>query len=202
MKQILRRTGRCFVCLRKNHMSRERRSTMMCNKCNERHNVSICSRGQGRPLESNGIIRPTDTVQPTSQALVNLPSNPVATITASLYCNDARTPALLQTARASVCKVNNHPTETRDVQVIFDCGSQRSYITDEFRNQLMLDSICTDTMLIKTFGSENCSSQVCDVELVVLLQIRESMKMSLLSVPLISESISGQSIFMPLALTV
>jgi len=59
----------------------------------------------------------------------------------------------------------------------------------------MLDSICTETMLIKTFGSENCSSQVCDVvELDVLLQTGGSMKMSFLSVPLICEPISGQSI--------
>ena len=116
-KQILRRTGRCFVCLRKNHMSRECRSTMKCNTCNGRHHISICSRGQGRPPESNGTVRPTDsnsTVQPSSQALVNLPSNPVATTTTSLYCIGARTPVLLQTARASVCKVNN-PTETREV---------------------------------------------------------------------------------------
>jgi len=50
-------------------------------------------------------------------------------------------------------------------------------------------------MLIKTFGSENCSSQVCDVvELDVLLQTRGSVKMSFLSVPLICEPISGQSI--------
>ena len=59
----------------------------------------------------------------------------------------------------------------------------------------MLDPICTETMQIKTFGSENCSSQVCDVvELDILLQIGGSMKMSFLSVPLICEPFSGQSI--------
>ena len=32
----------------------------------------------------------------------------------------------------------------------------------------MLDPVCTETMLIKTFGSENCSTQLCEaVELEV-----------------------------------
>ena len=32
-KQILKRSGRCFVCLRKNHLSRDCRSTMKCARC-------------------------------------------------------------------------------------------------------------------------------------------------------------------------
>ena len=196
-KQILRKAGRCFVCLRKNHMSRECRSTMKCNKCNGRHHVSICNSGQGGRQEPNNTLPKTDstsTPQPTSQVLVNSPSNHVPTTTASLYCIDARTPVLLQTARASVCKVNN-PNVSREVRIIFDCGSQRSYITDELKNYLTLDPICTETMLIKTFGSENCSTQLCEVvELEVSPQIGGSLKMSFLSVPLICEPISGQSI--------
>ena len=42
-KQILRKTGRCFVCLRKNHMSRECRSNVKCSNCEGRHHTSICS---------------------------------------------------------------------------------------------------------------------------------------------------------------
>lgn len=110
-KQILRRTGRCFVCLRKNHMSRDCRSMARCNKCNGRHHVSICSSGQGRQQALNNALPRTDNVStnstppPTSQALASSASNHVPTTTASLYCIDARTPVLLQTARASVCKV-------------------------------------------------------------------------------------------------
>ena len=202
-KQILRRTGRCFVCLRKNHMSRECRSTMKCNKCSGRHHVSICNSDQGRLPESSNTARGINsvtTVQPvsqapqTSQTVQNLPSKPVAVTTASFYCVDVSAPVLLQTARTFVCKVNN-PKDTREVRVIFDCGSQRSYITDELKNYLMLDPVCTETMLIKTFGAENCSRQVRDVvELEVALQTEGSMRMSFLSVPSICEPISGQAV--------
>ena len=54
-KQILRRPGRCFICLRKNHTSHECRSTIMCSKCNGRHHVSICGEGQPPSVGINSI---------------------------------------------------------------------------------------------------------------------------------------------------
>lgn len=45
-KQILRKSGRCFVCLRPGHVSRECRSRSRCSKCSRRHHTSICSGGE------------------------------------------------------------------------------------------------------------------------------------------------------------
>ena len=59
-KQILRRTGRCFVCLRKNHISRECRSMAKCTKSNGRHHVSICNGRQGRRQEPNNTSSMAD----------------------------------------------------------------------------------------------------------------------------------------------
>ena len=42
-KQILKKSGRCFVCLRRGHISRECRSKSRCSKCGGRHHFSICS---------------------------------------------------------------------------------------------------------------------------------------------------------------
>ena len=42
-KQALRKAGRCFVCLRRGHISRECRSHVRCPKCGGKHHVSICS---------------------------------------------------------------------------------------------------------------------------------------------------------------
>ena len=42
-KVALRKSGRCFVCLKKYHMSRDCRSRLRFGKCNGRHHVSICS---------------------------------------------------------------------------------------------------------------------------------------------------------------
>ena len=44
-KKILRNSGRCFNCLRKNHLSRNCHSKGKCKHCNGRHHTSICERG-------------------------------------------------------------------------------------------------------------------------------------------------------------
>ena len=47
-KQVLRREGRCYVCLKRNHLSRDCRSNTRCNQCNGRHHTSLCQRAQGQ----------------------------------------------------------------------------------------------------------------------------------------------------------
>ena len=42
-KDILKRSGRCFVCLKKNHISRECQSNNKCFKCGRRHHISLCT---------------------------------------------------------------------------------------------------------------------------------------------------------------
>ena len=41
-KQILRSSGRCFVCLRRGHISRNCRSRGRCRGCGGRHHTTIC----------------------------------------------------------------------------------------------------------------------------------------------------------------
>ena len=44
-KEILLKQGRCFVCLRKSHISHNCPSRIKCFKCGGRHHVSICTSG-------------------------------------------------------------------------------------------------------------------------------------------------------------
>lgn len=63
---------------------------------------------------------------------------------------------LLQTARAQV-----HPVEDTvfkvSTRILFDSGSQHSYISDMVRAKLQLKSIRSETIIIKTFGQDNDS---------------------------------------------
>ena len=43
-RRILQRSGRCFVCLRKGHISRNCRTNSRCTDCKGHHHISICSR--------------------------------------------------------------------------------------------------------------------------------------------------------------
>ena len=43
-KEALRKAGRCYVCLKKHHLSKDCRSNIRCQKCRGRHHVTICYR--------------------------------------------------------------------------------------------------------------------------------------------------------------
>ncbi|CAB4030686.1 E3 ubiquitin- ligase DZIP3, partial [Paramuricea clavata] len=52
-KQLIRKYGRCFICLKKGHISKNCSSNVNCNACGKRHHRSVC--------EGTGV--PTDHVQ-------------------------------------------------------------------------------------------------------------------------------------------
>ena len=202
-KLVLRRSGRCFVCLKKYHMSRDCRSRLRCSNCNGRHHVSICSE-TSRPINrvpkapvDSGLTThdwarnppAPQTAPPSGNSTSNFTSD-----TASLYCGSLKTPVLLQTAKAQVFRPD-HPQGTRNVQLIFDSGSQRSYITDKLKEALSLRPRQAKSMIIKTFGSSKGERQLCDVVSIGLYTKNESMiELSLLSVPSICEPLSCQPV--------
>jgi len=109
--------------------------------------------------------------------------------TSALNCRSAKVPVLLQTARAMVFKVND-PQRKVEARIMLDSGSQRSYITKEVAYGLSLAPKCSETMIIKTFGSQSEVKQVCDV--VSLLKNGRNMQLSFLTVPFICEPLSSQ----------
>ena len=91
---------------------------------------------------------------------------------------------MLQTAKTKVFKPD-YPQGTRNVRLIFDSGSQRSYITNKLKEVLSLRPRHTESMIIKTFGSSKGERQLCDVVSIGLYIKNGSMEeLSLLSVPL------------------
>lgn len=93
-KEIPRKAGRCYICLRKSQLSRNCRSALCCRTCRGRHHVSMCSRtnsdqGRQNPPSSRGS-RDEPPIPPSTGG--NAPS------TSSLYVG-SQTPILLQTAK-------------------------------------------------------------------------------------------------------
>ncbi|KAL5474873.1 hypothetical protein EMCRGX_G026896 [Ephydatia muelleri] len=80
-----------------------------------------------------------------------------------------------KTAKAQVFRQDT-PSSTVNTRIIFDSGSQRSYIVSRIRDLLALPTEMTERVLIKTFGSKVEKVQVCDV---VNLAIKTKNGMSL-----------------------
>ena len=54
-KSILRKNGRCFLCLEKGHLVKNCSINYQCNKCKDKHNITICE----GPRKSDPIERKT-----------------------------------------------------------------------------------------------------------------------------------------------
>lgn len=103
---------------------------------------------------------------------------------------------LLQTAQALIenRKTNGDGMRAR---VTFDSGSQKSYITQRARDQLNLPTISTDSLLIKTFGTDVTGhSTECDKVRVVIKNVNRwsSREIEAFVVPTICAPIGNQEI--------
>ena len=154
-KQILKRTGRCFVCLKKYHISRQCRSAIKCRRCGGKHHSSICTRAphSSKPPQVQNSAAPQQVLNPRAEEFKSA--------TTSMYAN-TNMGVLLQTARVQVFNPEQ-PQSPVTVRVILDGGSQRSYITCKARDTLHLPTVRQQRMLIKTFGSRLEEEHQCDV---------------------------------------
>ena len=194
-KRILRNSGRCFNCLRKNHLSRNCRSTSKCRHCNGRHHTSICAKEQEQetPKEqeekSPSLARPLD---PGATAFE--PGTKIDSRTPSLVCSIHGKAILLQTARAVIFNPMK-PKQTLKVRFLFDSGSQRSYMTDRVMKLLQLKSSGEQTLAIAAFGATQGQAKVCPiVSIGVCLRGYPNMALSLHVVPTICEPLLYQPV--------
>ena len=207
-KDILKRGGRCFCCLKRGHLGRDCRSLIRCSNCNGRHHRSICTKGLPPPLSSDTTTRtstastmnaPKQPPQSKSDQSSQVTLNPnAATFTgtvptsASMYaCTDKS--VFLQTAQANVYNPHN-PATVMKVCVILDSGSQRSYISRKVKNTLNLEPLNLQRLSIVTFGAKR-DSKLCEaVNVGMKMKHGTNHEFSVLVVPHICEPISPQPI--------
>ena len=174
-KQTLRDSGRCFNCLRKGHMGRNCRSTSKCLKCKGRHHTSICERGVAEQNPPETTLSPDATPTTANNA-------------------DKGNAILLQTARSIVHNPAKSETSI-EVRLLFDSGSQKSYITERAKNLLALEPSGEQLLSIATFGSNREQAKVCTIVNVgMCLKGYPPMSLSLYVVPTICGPLVGQHI--------
>ena len=173
-KQILRKQGRCFLCLKRNHIARDCESRYICKYCSGKHHVSLCNINSRQSLATNsrqslatrqelnsrqqlGNVQDSLAKEQTTQLMdTKLTKNTGNTKETRNYHVCLQDSVLLQTGKAKV-GVGNKKLST-EVRVIFDSGSQKSYLTQRVRNKLQLPIGNTESLRIKTFGE-------CETEL-------------------------------------
>ena len=184
-KRILRDSGRCYNCLRKNHLSRNCRSASKCKHCQGKHHTSICERG-AHSRENHSLAAPTE-LNPEAPAYS--PNS-----TTSTLCSTEKKAILLQTAR-TVIHNPSKPELATEVRLLFDGGSQRSYLTERAMKLLHLKPTGGQTLSIATFGASQEQTRVCPIVSVgICLKGYSTVYLSLHVVPTICEPLSCQPI--------
>lgn len=187
-KQALMKSGRCFVCLRRGHLSRQCRSKLRCVACGGRHHSSICTKASSREKEPSGQVEaPMTALNPAA------PSFQPPTTSSTLLVN-ARGPVLLQTARVKLFNPE-YPGQTVEVRAILDTGSQQSYATSKVKDALSLRCHEKRTMSVMTFGASDKRTQTYDVVRIgVTTRDSQKQEMEFVCTPLICQPLTVQPI--------
>ena len=200
-KVILRSAGRCFLCLCRGHILRQCTSKFECPNCGGRHHRSICY-GQQPPSNESESTPNQESGQPV-KTMTNLSTgmNPAAqhfqpcTATATTNASKPSTSTslwtsgnqaiLLQTAIA-IAYNPTAPEKSRRVRIVFDSGSQRSYMREQVAKDLSLTSEDEKSLTIITFGSKREQTRVCNlVRLGLTTKDEISKQLMLFTVPTI-----------------
>ena len=172
-KRILQIERKCFVCLKGGHGSNNCRTNIKCFNCKERHNVTICfkqrhfDRENGDQIKKNKNESESETKETKdtnnrkkaskkesvekeesedeNNSCIATGDEKSETNTILSSCQ-----VYLQTATANVSKPNE--SKNKSMRILFDLGSQMSYISPDAAKELKLSSKETKDICIKTFG--------------------------------------------------
>ena len=165
-KGILRRDRRCFVCLQRGHRAKECNKPNNCRKCRGSHHQSICavdqSKDDNKEKSADRNVEGT-TAKPAkvqNEASLPKPEQVINTTANTGLKPRGVTQVLLQTA--TVLAFNPESSRKEKVRVLFDSGSQRSYVTSSLKSKLRLSTSRKETLHLNTFGDEQFRKQSCE----------------------------------------
>lgn len=171
-KKILMETKRCFNCLKIGHQAQVCSSSSKCYICQKKHNTAICNQRRGGDEE-----KPEKRPEKESEKAVTATSN-------------ERKDVLLQTANTYA--FGEDRSKKVAVNVLFDSGSQKSYVTEDLKKKLNLKVEKTETLNLNTFGSEKYCKKSCDKVSVNLEVGEETVPISALSFPQLCSPLSSR----------
>ena len=125
----------------------------MCWNCHQRHHQSICS---SLSAEAKPFVPQCKTNNPVSIGINDIISTSSSNTTNT---SELKGSILLQTAQA-IASDEASQRQTR-LLVLFDCGSQRSYMTEGLSSKLGLSFVQSERLHLNTFGNAQHKPKNC-----------------------------------------
>ncbi|KAH6948698.1 hypothetical protein HPB50_025871 [Hyalomma asiaticum] len=149
-KAILSAKGICFRCTKKGHIARECRVRVACKMCNRRHATSMCNPAFASAQKERDMeTRPKEQV--------------------SLHASGADACGTKQTVLMPTVNAWNKGTKTKKLsRILFDRGSQRTFITEECSRKLGCKLLGTEILTVGVFGGQQRRDSLRRVEVRLL----------------------------------
>ncbi|XP_055997117.1 uncharacterized protein LOC130047026 [Ostrea edulis] len=144
----------CFNCLGR-HKVADCKSKKTCKRCNRRHHTSI------RTRQKDAVEEPVQQ----QKAKVSTPSSSIV----SLHSTSSRSSQVL--LKTAVTEVQSRNGTECQANIMFDEGSQRSFINQKLASELQLEIIGKEVLNVSRFGSKK--TEVCYLDRVRLTIIGE-----------------------------
>ena len=181
-KSILRRKGRCFICLRSGHISSNCDAQYKCAECQGRHNISICEKRVQKQTdkEEEDEAVPEETDGKKSTSCVAISKNTRITF--------------LQTAKAIATDLVANVEA--NVRVLFDPCAQKSFIAENVRDLLGLKTVRREAIIVDGFAGKESSVKNQDIVKAMITSVSGDFKceIELHVVPVICSPIHNQEI--------
>ena len=183
--EIVKRGNLCYNCLG-NHKVALCKSKFQCKHCKHKHHTSLCKlihddpkQGDKRDTEVKGTSVQTNTPTQTSMTMA-----PVSHGSHSNTCPP--TTSTISLLKTVVAPISAEGLRIRGI-ILFDDGSQHSFITEEVATRLNLKPSSSEHIAVAPFWAEDTSAQHLSVACVyVKTESGERIPISVLIVPFIA----------------
>ena len=194
--QVLQRQQRCYNCLGTNHNKTKCFSKRRCMKCKQKHHTSLCHGQTQNPPKDTASNPSTSKIE---QTKANTHDEPKETHKEKKTHSDnthvgtthVGTTQLLDLQQNQILMHSARTTaigqgfQCSQAHILFDTGSQRTFITENMRNRLNLKTIRKELLDVTTFGDIKTTRRNYDVVSLNLDTGKESLSLTALVTPTI-----------------
>ena len=187
-RSLLQRQQRCLNCLGLNHTKIQCFSKGRCMKCKKKHHTSICDENQENTTQSASSQIKDDKGPKNDQLSVDsMLKN--RTHMGATHVLPSKAHILMQSA---VTKISGNNKKYYQARILFDTGSQRTFITQEMKHKLKLGTMGSELLDVTTFGTLQGRRKTYDLVALTLSTEVENIKITALVTPVICPPLSAK----------
>ena len=187
-RSLLQRQQRCLNYLGLNHTKIQCFSKGRCMKCKKKHHTSICDENQENTTQS-ASSQMMDDKGPKNDQLSADSVSKNRTHMGATHVLPSKAHILMQSA---VTKISGNNKQYYQARILFDTGSQRTFITQEMKHKLKLGTMGSELLDVTTFGALQGRRKTYDLVALTLWTEVENIKITALVTPVICPPLSAK----------